>query len=92
MECIVFPHDLLRNNGDLFLGMNQNPYKRISKNSLVFSLTNVGLHCKDTRNHALQLGSRTGDMKVLRYSKYTANAYRQRTDKLMFKSVISTVR
>ena len=68
MECIVFPHDLLRKNGDLFLGMNQNPYKRISKNSLVFSLTNDGLHCKDTRNQVLQLGSRTGDMKVLRYS------------------------
>ena len=35
LECIVFPRDLLRENGDLFLGMN----KRISKNSLAFSLT-----------------------------------------------------
>ena len=34
LECIVFPRDLLRKNGDLFLGMNQNPYKRISKNRL----------------------------------------------------------
>ena len=26
-------------------------------------MTNDDLHCKDTRNQALQLGSRTGDMK-----------------------------
>ena len=41
LECIVFPCDLLRKNDDLFLGMNQNHYQRISKNRLVFSFSTI---------------------------------------------------
>ena len=67
LECIVFPRDLLRENGDLFLGMNKNPYKRISKNSLVFSLTVDKCIVKTLEIKPCRLGSRIGGMKAPRY-------------------------
>ena len=51
----------------------------------------IFLICNNTFGQMLILSMYSSLFKIA-FERYTANAYRQTTDKLMFKSVISTVR
>ena len=84
-------------------GLHLNPYtvqcrsysgKTVNQLYNYSTVLGAAIKCKQYSEITVESGTHVKSVKITLniFTVYTANAYRQTTDKLMFKSVISTVR